>query len=85
MQLIAIRTDETTSHSTRLPKDSNQVAGYRLSAEELLMEPLAIRLGCQKAPAKSLVMAGHPKDDSQAAGYVEPYEQPPFDKLRANG
>jgi hypothetical protein len=78
-------TDETTSHSTRLPKDSNQVAGYRLSAEELLMEPLAIRLGCQKAPAKSPVMAGHPKDDSQAAGYVEPYEQPPFDKLRANG
>jgi hypothetical protein len=61
------------------------------------MKQLAIPLGCpktatkwlvigyQKAPAKSLVMAGHPKDDSQAAGYVEPYEQPPFDKLRANG
>ncbi len=32
------------------------------SAEELLMEPLAIRPGCQKAPAKSLVMAGHPYD-----------------------
>jgi hypothetical protein len=29
-------TDETPSHSTRLLKDSNQVAGYRLSAEELL-------------------------------------------------
>jgi hypothetical protein len=40
-------TDETPSHSTRLLKDSNQVAGYRLSAEELLMKPLAIPLGCQ--------------------------------------
>jgi tetraacyldisaccharide 4'-kinase len=30
------------------------------ASEELLMEPLAIRLGCQKVPAKSLVMAGHP-------------------------
>jgi tetraacyldisaccharide 4'-kinase len=31
-----------------------------VTSEELLMEPLAIRLGCKKAPAKSLVMAGHP-------------------------
>jgi len=34
--------------------------GNAVTSEELLMEPLAIRLGCQKAPAKSLVMAGHP-------------------------
>ena len=54
-------TDETPSHSTRLLKDSNQVAGYRLSAEELLMELLAIPLGCQRTTAKWLVMAGHPK------------------------
>lgn len=40
-----------------LPDDAPQS-----SSEELLMEPLAIRLGCQKAPAKSLVMAGHPYD-----------------------
>jgi Dehydrogenases with different specificities (related to short-chain alcohol dehydrogenases) len=32
------------------------------SAEELLMEPLAIRLGEQTTLAKSLVMAGHPID-----------------------
>jgi hypothetical protein len=62
-------TDETPSHSTRLLKDSNQVAGYRLSAEELLMELLAIPLGCQRTTAKWLVMAGHPKDDCQVAGY----------------
>jgi hypothetical protein len=54
-------TGETTSHSTRLPKDGNQVAGYRLSTEELLMELLAIPLGCQRTTAKWLVMAGHPK------------------------
>jgi len=60
-------TDETPSHSTRLLKDSNQVAGYRLSAEELLMELLAIPLGCQRTTAKWLVMAGHPKDDCQVA------------------
>ena len=30
------------------------------ASAELLMEPLAIRLGSQKTPAKSLVMAGHP-------------------------
>jgi hypothetical protein len=41
-------TDETPSYSTRLLKDSNQVAGYRLSAEELLMELLAIPLGYQR-------------------------------------
>jgi hypothetical protein len=49
-----------------------------LSAEELLMELLAIPLGCQpknfwpgtrKTTAKWLVMAGHPKDDNQVAGY----------------
>jgi tetraacyldisaccharide-1-P 4'-kinase len=34
--------------------------GNAVTSEELLMEPLAIRLGCKKAPAKSLVMAGHP-------------------------
>jgi hypothetical protein len=58
------------SHSTRLsaeellaghPKDDNQVVGYRLSTEELLMELLAIPLGCQGTTAKWLVMAGHPK------------------------
>jgi hypothetical protein len=32
------------------------------TAEELLMEPLAIRLGEQTTLAKSLVMAGHPEE-----------------------
>jgi hypothetical protein len=36
-----------------------------LSAEELLMEPLAIPLGSQTTATKRLVMAGHPKDNSQ--------------------
>jgi hypothetical protein len=75
-------TDMTTSHLTNPaseklldghPKDAGQVIGYshstRLSAEELLIKPLAIPLGRQKATAKWLVMAGHPKDDSQVAGY----------------
>ena len=62
-------TDESTSHSTRLSKDYSQVVGYRLSTEELLMELLAIPLGCQRTTAKWLVMAGHPKDDCQVAGY----------------
>ena len=52
------------------PKAGNSLSSYELekltppqsSSEELLMEPLAIRLGCQKAPTKSLVMAGHPYD-----------------------
>src|SRR5450756_824891 len=39
----------------------NQVSG----AEELLMEPLAIPLGSQTTATKRLVMAGHPKDNSQ--------------------
>lgn len=38
----------------------NRVSG----AEELLMEPLAIRLGEQTTLAKSLVMAGHPNEFS---------------------
>ena len=66
-------TDMTTSHLTNPAKDAGQVIGYshstRLSAEELLIKPLAIPLGRQKATAKWLVMAGHPKDDSQVAGY----------------
>jgi len=49
------------SYSTRLSKDYSQVVGYRLSTEELLMELLAIPLGCQRTTAKWLVMAGHPK------------------------
>jgi hypothetical protein len=63
-------TDETPSHSTRSPKDGNQVAGYKQPAEELLMEPLAIRLSEQTTLAKSLVMAGHPKDGCQVVGYI---------------
>src|SRR5450830_1859761 len=57
--------DETTSHLTKAA--SCQVIGYgyshstRLSAEELLMELLAIPLGCQRTTAKWLVMAGHSK------------------------
>ena len=50
--------DGTTSHSTRLPKNGNQVAGYhpRPPAPEeqplssiLWMKQLAIRLGCQRS------------------------------------
>jgi exoribonuclease-2 len=33
---------------------------FHIESEELLMEPLAIRLGGQTTSAKSLVMAGHP-------------------------
>jgi hypothetical protein len=58
-------TGRTTSHLTNPAKDAGQVIGYshstRLSAEELLMELLAIPLGCQRTTAKWLVMAGHPK------------------------
>ncbi|TAN73196.1 MAG: biotin--[acetyl-CoA-carboxylase] ligase [Gallionella sp.] len=36
-----------------------------LGRENLLMEPLANRLGEQTTPAKSLVMSGHPKDAGQ--------------------
>jgi hypothetical protein len=32
------------------------------SADELMMKPLAIRLGEQTTLAKSLVMAGHPEE-----------------------
>ncbi|MDD5383524.1 MAG: RNB domain-containing ribonuclease [Gallionella sp.] len=35
---------------------------FHIESEELLMEPLAIQLGGQTTPAKSLVMAGHPND-----------------------
>jgi exoribonuclease II len=35
---------------------------FHIESEELVMEPLAIRLGGQITPAKSLVMAGHPND-----------------------
>ena len=43
----------------RLDKDEiSRWLGY----ENLLMEPLANRLGEQTTPAKSLVMSGHPKD-----------------------
>ena len=70
----------TTSHLTNPAKDAGQVIGYshstRLSAEELLIKPLAIPLGRQKATAKWLVMAGHPKDDSQVAGYSRAKDTP---------
>jgi N-acetylmuramoyl-L-alanine amidase len=38
-----------------------------LGYENLLMEPLANRLGEQTTPAKSLVMSGHPEDKLQMA------------------
>src|ERR1035437_6115575 len=73
-------TDETISNSTRLPveklltgltEEGNQTAGHRLPADDLLMKPLAIRLGDQTTLAKSLVMALHPKDDVQVAGFAQ--------------
>jgi BirA family biotin operon repressor/biotin-[acetyl-CoA-carboxylase] ligase len=46
----------------RLDKDEiSRWLGYA----DLLMEPLAIRLGEQTTPAKSLVMSGHPRDAVQ--------------------
>lgn len=43
--------------------NDNEIAGLlQRVSEKLLMEPLAIRLGEQTTLAKSLVMAGHPKD-----------------------
>lgn len=46
--------------------------GYvcRVDAEELLMKPLAIPLACHNTTAKSLVMAGHPEQDSEIRGYA---------------
>jgi exoribonuclease-2 len=46
------------------PSDNSTQMDYNfhIESEELLMEPLAIRLGGQTTPAKSLVMAGHPND-----------------------
>ena len=41
------------------------------------MKPLAIPLGCQKATAKWLVMAVHPKDGGLAAGYDVVFLQQP--------
>jgi hypothetical protein len=47
-------TDETPSHSTRLSKNDNQVAGYRLANG-------ARQVIGYKSPAEEL-LAGHPKD-----------------------
>jgi len=46
------------------PSDNSTQMDYNfnIESEELVMEPLAIRLGGQTTPAKSLVMAGHPND-----------------------
>jgi hypothetical protein len=61
-------TDETPSHSTRLLKDSNQVAGYRLSAEEIWP-------GTRKAIAKytrkgyDVVVRGLTPQQHTQAGY----------------
>ena len=44
--------------------EQSEVARW-LGYENLLMEPLANRLGEQTTPAKSLVMSGHPKDAGQ--------------------
>src|SRR3989338_8357124 len=46
-------TGETTSHPTKQPEDGCQVVGYSHST----------RLSAEK------LLAGHPKDDSQVAGY----------------
>jgi hypothetical protein len=53
-------TDETTSHPTKQPEDGCQVVGYSHSeppkngGQAALV--IAIKLGCHKTPAKSLVM-----------------------------
>lgn len=44
--------------------DKGEISRW-LGYENLLMEPLAIRLGEQTTPAKSLVMSEHPKDAGQ--------------------
>jgi ribonuclease HII len=62
-------TDGAASQSTKLPKDSSQVAGYKPAPGKHLMEPLAIRLGERTTLAKSLVMDGDPKDAGQVIGY----------------
>ena len=60
--------DGTTSHSTRLSKDDNQVAGYRLSAEELLavhpkdnsqVHPQGVRRGCKGLKPQQHTQAGY--------------------------
>src|SRR5450759_5666526 len=76
-------TDETTSHSTRLSKDYSQVAGYNPAkgAGQVIDETtshLTKAASCQvigygyshstRLPAEEL-LAGHPKDGSQVAGY----------------
>ena len=58
-------TDKTTSHSTRLSKDDNQVAGYNPArdAGQVIGYSHSTRLSAEE------LLAGHPKDDSQVAGY----------------
>src|SRR3990172_6614399 len=51
----------------------------RVADEKLLMEPLAIRLGEQTTPAKSLVMSGHPSE--QIAQAIPPKDETAGQKL----
>jgi len=60
-----VTTDETTSHSTRSPTDGNQVAGYKQPEDgcQVVGYSHSTRLSAEE------LLAGHPKDDSQVAGY----------------
>jgi len=55
-------TDETTSHSTRLPKDVNQVAGYKRFATFFFAMALTSVLGC--ASSSTSEGTGEYVDDS---------------------
>ena len=54
-------TDETTSHSAMTPKNGGQAAGYSHLTDKTSSH--FTRLSVEE------LLAGHPKDDNQVAGY----------------
>jgi 23S rRNA-/tRNA-specific pseudouridylate synthase len=68
-----VTTGETTSHLTRLSKNDSQVIGYSHSTDETPSHSTRLSKNYNKVagyrlPAEEL-LAGHPKDTSQIAGY----------------
>src|SRR5450631_706745 len=54
-------TDETTSHSAKPPKNGGKAAGYSYLTDKATSH--STRLSAEE------LLAGHPKDDNQVAGY----------------
>ena len=55
----------SSTEAANTPSTTEQPAEEIPANENILMEPLAIPLGCQKTTAKCLVMSGHPEDKLQ--------------------